>query len=219
MILCTDCIRSSLPTRFLGKTPIWRFGLMWWPVYARVVRHHRRSSIAKWGNRIYRERFYRESPNVTQTSTPVGSTTTLYMTSLGTCGWQLAKFQKGSKNATTGGFGWNSRERFKRGSRNFAGVSWTIGPTKWPDITSLSVSCQLQNAIKSCMKVRKKDATSIEAHDSVTVWCEITSNDRLNLTVSRDCKDGWVDGRKRFWSQLNDSKTVTDRPYYVSVWS
>ena len=47
-----------------------------------------------------------------------------------------------------------SREKFKRGSRNFTDLSGTIGPTNLPDMASLAVSGR-QNLIKYCTKVRK----------------------------------------------------------------
>ena len=84
-----------------------------------------------------------------------------------------------------------SQERFKRGSKNFTCLSWTIGPTNVLDMTSPSVAGQLQNAIKYCTKVRKMGAAGIEGHNLVTVWREITSNDTLNLTVCRDFKVEW----------------------------
>ena len=50
---------------FLGKTPVWHFGIIWWPPLSFIVRHKVRQS---W------ERFDLKSPNFIQMSIPVVST-------------------------------------------------------------------------------------------------------------------------------------------------
>ena len=67
---------------------------------------------------------------------------------------------------TAGGI---SREGFKRGSRNFTGLSGTIGLTNLPDMTSLAISGWLQNAIKYCTKYVKRVCAAEESNNSATL--------------------------------------------------
>ena len=90
------------------------------------------------------------------------------MTSLATLSWQLWSLKKLSKSHLRRlqiEF-WIFQERFEQGSRHFAGLSWTIGPTNLPDMTLPAVSNRLQNAIKYCTKVHKTDP----AAQRVIIW-------------------------------------------------
>ena len=122
---------------------------MWWPAYAGVVRSSR-----IWGSRIFRERFDLESQNFTRAFIPAGPT--YHHT-----GYDVANYfrpniilRKSSKMPPPTASGGISRERFKRGSRNFTAFSGTIGPTSIPDMTSLALSGRLQNVFKYCTKSR-----------------------------------------------------------------
>ena len=75
-----------------------------------------RQMESTWRSRISWELFDLESPNFSGTFIPVGSTTTLDMTSLSTSGWQLLQFKKWSRMPPTTVSGGISGERFKPGS-------------------------------------------------------------------------------------------------------
>ena len=81
----------------------------------------------------------------------VRSTTTPYIKSLATSGWQLSKF-KSDRKCRLDGFGPISRERFLT---KFYKLNETMTLTNVPDVTSLAVSGRLQNGIKYCTKLRK----------------------------------------------------------------
>ena len=60
-----------------------------------------------------------------------------------------------------------SRERFKRGSRNFKHLSETISTTNMSYITSPAAPCRLQNANKYCTNVGKTGPAGKESSKSV----------------------------------------------------
>ena len=62
-----------------------------------------------------------------------------------------------------------SREQFKRGSRQFTRVSWTISPTNLLDMTSLASSGRLQIAIKYRTKCAKRVRAAKKLNNSATV--------------------------------------------------
>ena len=81
----------------------------------------------KWGRRICRERFDLELPNFTRASIPVWGLQPHWIW----CHYLLLvttyrHSKHGRKMITSGGISW---ERFKRGSKNYARLSWTIDPT------------------------------------------------------------------------------------------
>ena len=75
-----------------------------------------------------------------------------------------------------------SGEQYKRGSGNFIRLSEIASLINLSDTMSLAASGRLQNAIKYCTKVRKMGAAGTQAHNSVTVWRTITSDETMNLT-------------------------------------
>ena len=148
-----------IPCCIFMQNAKWRFCLMRWPPRLTfVVVHHKVS----W--RISYEWFDLESPNFTQTSEPVWSTTTPDMTSQTCSTWKLSR--KTVENASFNGFKW--------GSQNFTLLSGTISLTNfrmWRHLLLL-VGCKMQS--KYWTKVRKTCVASKESINSATVQCKIT---------------------------------------------
>ena len=85
--------RRRLKSFLIYSCVHWEFLLG--PCVMTGVRQRRRCHrCTNWGSRISRERFDLESPKFTWTFTPVGSTTTLDMTSKRTSGRKLLTFEK-----------------------------------------------------------------------------------------------------------------------------
>ena len=65
--------------------------------------------------------------------------------------------------------GRNFRERFKRGSQNFARLSGTTSLRNLPDMISQVASGRLQNAIEYCAKVHITGAAGKQSNNSTTL--------------------------------------------------
>ena len=87
----------------------------------------------------------------------------------------VAMAKKTVENAATDGFGGHSREMFKQGLQNFTHLLGTIGLRELSDLTSLTASVRLQNAIRYCTKVRKTGASGKESNNSATVYIQLTN--------------------------------------------
>ena len=95
---------------------------------------------------------------IIQASGTVFPTNVPEMTSLAASGRHESKFEEWPKMLHPTALSRISQEHFKRGSPNFAPSLGTVSPKTLPDMTSLAVSFWLQNTIKYCTKVRKRDA-------------------------------------------------------------
>ena len=85
----------------------------------------------------------------------IGTNFLPYVIGLGRVRSFATKSAPRTENATPTALGAMSRERFKQELLNFTHLSRTVCLTYMPDITSLTASGRLQNAIKYCLKVRK----------------------------------------------------------------
>ena len=100
-----------------------------------------------------------------------------------------------------------SRERFKRGSRNFTSISGTYGPTNLPDMTLLASCSRLQKVIIYCTKVRKTGAGGKESNSSAIVQRRIIKFTRTADLVYRNTGYEVINPSSRYFSKF-EKKTV-----------
>ena len=106
------------------------------------------SSLTKWAARISGELVNLVSPNFTRTFIPTYSSATQDRASLTSSSQKLS--WKTVENAV---FGWNFSITFKARIMKFYALIGTICLTYLLDMTSLTASGQLQNALRYCTKV------------------------------------------------------------------
>ena len=94
-------------------------------------------------------------------------------------------FKKQLKIPPAMALGTISRKWFQRGSQNFMHLSWTISPTNLLDMTSLTVSSQLKNAIKYCTKVRKMGLTGQKSQIIRPLFNQESSNFAWTSTMTK----------------------------------
>ena len=97
-----------------------------------------------------------------------------------------------------------SQERFRRGSRTFAGLSGTIGSQNLPNMTSLAASGRLQNAVKYCTKVRKTGPADqrVELVGHVLAWNRTENHADLVYSLTE------YDVISYLWSAFMFEKTI-----------
>ena len=124
-----------------------------WPYVMTGIRQcHRSSSITKVSQSCISRIFW---PRITKFYTNVHTGRVYIHTGYGVTGYFRSTVIERSKMPPPVPSVKISRDHFKWGSRNFTCLSQTTGPTNLRDLTSLTDSCRLQNAIKCCTKVRK----------------------------------------------------------------